>query len=335
MNNRLTMEFDWYYRTTDNMMGPSVQLPSVLGAGAPRTNNAKLATKGFELVLGWKDQVGEFSYNGRFMLGDYQTEILEYVNETGSINTWYAGQKHGDVWGLTSDGLIQEEGEDMPDQTYYYATWGPGDMKYVDLNGDGVIDPGAQTLDDHGDLSIIANTTPRYQIGFMAGFKWKSFDFNMFWQGIGSYPFIPDRGSEFYWGHLHYPNSAILLEDSRHLDYWRPANETNFLGPNTDAFQPKPYFSSERNKNFQTQTRFIDNARYLRLKNLQIGFTLPHNIVEKTFIDHLRVYFSGENLLTFQSMDKVFEPENMVASGSFMRTYPITQMYSLGLNVTF
>ncbi|HEY9486825.1 MAG TPA: SusC/RagA family protein, partial [Chryseosolibacter sp.] len=156
-----------------------------------------------------------------------------------------------------------------------------------------------------------------------------------FWQGIGSRPFIPDSGSEFYWGHLSSPNSAILLEGSNHLDYWRPANETNHLGPNTDAFQPKPYFSSQRDKNFQTQTRFIDNARYMRLKNLQLGFTLPRHVVERTFISYLRVYFSGENLVTFQSMDKVFEPENMISSNTLMRTYPITQMYSLGLNVSF
>lgn len=335
LNNRLTAEFDWYYRTTDNMMGPSVQLPSVLGADAPRTNNAKLGTRGYELTLSWRDKVGEFSYNGKFMLGDYQTEILEYTNETGNVNDWYKGKKVGDVWGLTSDKLIQQDGEDMPDQTYYYATWGPGDMKYVDLNGDGKVNPGSRTLDDHGDLSVIVNQSPRYQVGISAGFKWRSIDFNMFWQGIGSYPFIPNSGSEFYWGHLSNPNSAILLEGSNHLDYWRPANETNFLGPNTDAFQPKPYFSSQRDKNFQTQTRFIDNARYMRLKNLQIGYTLPKQIVDRTFINYLRVYFSGENLLTFQSMDKVFEPENMIASDTYMRTYPITQMYSLGLNVSF
>jgi hypothetical protein len=199
LNNRLTAEFDWYYSTTDNMIGPSVQLPSVLRASAPSTNNAKLATRGYELTLSWKDQVGDFSYDGKFMLGDYQTEILEYINETGRIYNWYAGKMHGDVWGLTTDGLIQEVGEDMPDQTYYYSTWGPGDMKYVDLNQDGKVNPGLQTLEDHGDLSVIVNTTPRYEIGFSAGFKWKNLDFNMFWQGIGSHPFIPNSGSEFYW----------------------------------------------------------------------------------------------------------------------------------------
>lgn len=336
LNNRLLMEFDWYKRITDDMMGPSIELPSILGASAPRTNNAKLETKGYELTLGWRDRIGnDFSYNARFGVGDYQTTILEYVNETGYVHSWYAGKKHGDVWGLTTDGLIQEEGEEMPDQSYYYPSWGPGDMKYKDLTGDGQVHPGEQTLDDHGDLSIIGNTTPRYQFNFTGGFSWRNWDFHMFWQGIGSRPFVPNTGSEFYWGYLHAPNSAILLENSHHLDYWRPADETNFLGPNTDSYKPKPYFSSERYKNIQTQSRYIDNARYLRLKNLQIGYSLPQTVTDRTPIHNMRVYFSGENLLTFQSLPKAFEPENMIASETRMRTYPISQMFSLGLNVTF
>ncbi len=335
LDNRLLMEFDWYNRITDDMMGPSIELPSILGASAPRTNNAKLETKGYELSFQWRDRQGEVSYNAGFSLGDYQTTILEYVNETGYVHSWYAGKKHGDVWGLTTDGLIQEEGEEMPDQSYYYHRWGPGDIKYKDLTGDGNVHPGEQTLDDHGDLTIITNTTPRYLISIRGGLSWRSWDFNMFWQGIGSRPFIPNRGSEFYWGKLHHPNSAILLEDSYHLDYWRPADETNFLGPNTDSYKPKPYFSGERNKNLQTQTRFVDNARYIRLKNLQIGYTLPQSVTARILIEHMRVYFSGENLLTFQSLPKAYEPENMIASGTRMRTYPISQMFSFGLNVTF
>ncbi len=335
LSDRLLVEFDWYHRITEDMMGPSIELPSILGASAPPTNNAKLETKGYELTLAWRDRVGEVFYNARFGLGDSQTTILEYINETGNVNTWYPGKKYGDVWGLTTDGLIQDENEPMPDQSYYHSNWGPGDVKYRDLNGDGVIDPGNGTLEDHGDLSIIANTTPRYQVSFTGEVRWKNWDFQMFWQGIGSYPFVADSGSEFYWGKLNSPNSAILVKDSHHLDYWRPADETNFLGPNTNAYLPKPYFSSERNKNVQTQSRFIDNARYLRLKNLQIGYTLPSTITSRTPIHNMRVYFSGENLLTFQSLPKAFEPENMIASNTRMRTYPITQMLSLGLNITF
>jgi TonB-linked SusC/RagA family outer membrane protein len=335
LSDRLLLEFDWYHRVTDNMMGPSEQLPSVLGASAPRANNAKLKTVGYELSLAWRDVIGDVFYNARFGLGDNQTTILEYTNETGHVHSWYAGKRYGDVWGLTTDGIIQSENESMPDQSYYHANWGPGDIKYVDLTGDGRVHPGEQTLDDHGDLSVIANTSPRYQVSFSGDVRWRNWDFHMFWQGIGSHPFVPALGSEFYWGKLHGPQSAILVRNSHHLDYWRPADETNILGPNTDAYMPKPYFSTERNKNLQTQTRFVDNARYLRLKNLQVGYSLPLSITQRTPIHTMRIFFSGENLMTLQSLPKAFEPENMIASGTLMRTYPITRMLSLGVNVSF
>lgn len=336
LKNRLTMEFDMYNRTTSDMIGPSVELPSVLGANAPTSNNAKLETKGYELSLQWKANINELFYHAKIGVGNYSTTVLEYVNETGNISSWYAGKKFGDVWGLTSDGLIQTVGEEMADQSYYYANWGPGDMKYKDLNGDGKINPGTGTLDDHGDLSIIANTTPKYQYSITGGLKWRSWDFTMFWQGIGRRNFVPDSGSEYYWGTIEGPESAILLKNSEyHLDYWRPADETNILGPNTDAYQPKLYFSSQRSKNLQTQTRFIDNASYLRLKNLQIGYNLPESVASRTPVSALRIYFSCENLLTFQSLPKAFEPESMISSGTFMRTYPLHQMYSFGITITF
>ena len=337
LEDRLLVEFDWYHRVTDDMMGPSIELPSLLGASAPRANNAKLETKGFEVSLAWRDMIGEVFYNARLGVGDSQTTILEYVNETGNVHSWYPGKKHGDVWGLTTVGIIQDESdlEQMADQSYYHANWGPGDLMYADLDGSGSIDPGQSTLDDHGDLSIITNTSPRYQFSFTGEVQWRNWDFSMFWQGILDQPFIPQSGSEFYWGKLHSPASAILMRNSHHLDYWRPADEENFLGPNTDAYLPKPYFSSERNKNVVTQSRFIENARYLRLKNLQVGYTLPASVTDITPIRRARIFFSGENLLTLQALPKAFEPEGMIASNSMMRSYPIARMLSLGISVTF
>jgi hypothetical protein len=338
LRNRLTAEFDWYKRTTNDMIGPSLELPSVLGTDSRSTNNAKLQTKGFEMFLAWKDKIDEFSYHAKISVGDYMTTILEYTNETGNIDTWYAGKKLGDVWGLTTDRILQTEADvaAMDDQWYYYTTWKPGDIKYKDMNGDGIIEPGSRTLDDHGDLAVIANTTPRYQIGITAGINWGNWDFSMFWQGIAKRSFVPNYYSEYYWGHPGYANSAILLKDSEyHLDYWRPADETNWLGPNTDAYRPRSLFSNERKKNYQTQTRFIDNARYMRLKNLNIGYTFPESVLSRTPIRAARIYFSGENLLTFQSLPKAYEPESMISSDTKMRTYPIHQMYSLGLSITF
>jgi TonB-linked SusC/RagA family outer membrane protein len=336
LDDRLSMEFDIYSRITKDMMGPSIQLPSVLGTGAPASNNARLKTTGFELTLGWNARINnDITYNVRLGIGDYQTTILEYVNETGSLSSWYVGRKVGDLWGLTTDRIIQEAGEDMPDQSYYFAKWGPGDVVYKDLNGDGKITPGLNTLDDHGDLSVIANSSPRYQISFNGGITWKSFDFSMFWQGIARRTFFPNAGAECWWGTTTSYANTFYAQDSYALDYWRPADETNFLGPNTDAFLPKPYTSTERNKNLQTQTRYLENASYFRLKNLQIGYTLPQRIAARTPMHNLRVFFTGENLLTLSPLPKAFEPESIIASDSNFRIYPLARMYSLGLNITF
>lgn len=343
LNNRLNVVFDWYDRVTSDMIGPSEQLPSVLGVSAPTRNNAKMSTKGIELSVGWKDRISsDLSYEVKVGLSDYQTVIKEYYNATGNVNTWYKGKKYGDIWGLTTEGIIQNANEPMADQSYYYSKWGPGDIKYKDLNGDGKITPGTSTLDDHGDLSVIANTTPRYAYNISVGVNWKSFDFSMFWQGVGKQDFLPSNSeSEYFWGLMAAPNNSTILKNGVMLDYWRPADETNILGPNTDAFLPKPYFSSERTKNIQNQTRFVLNASYLRLKNLQIGYTLPQSLTSKVFIRNARIYFSGENLLTFSTLPKLFEPETTLASNKsdggvdMGEIYPITKSLSFGVSVTF
>lgn len=342
LKDRLSMGFDWYNRTTSNMLGPSVQLPSVLGTSAPQANNAKLATKGLELSLAWRDKLSSsFSYDAKLTVGKYKTRILEYVNESGSIAGWYKGGVYGDVWGLTTDRILQQ-GETMPDQSFYFAKWTPGDVVYKDLNGDGKINPGARTLDNPGDLSVIANTTPSFNYSITAGFRWKGLDFNMFWQGIGKTDFLPGNNSEYFFGLMGSPNSSAIFKGGRMLDYWRPANETNLLGPNTDAYFPKPYFSfTERDKNVQNQSRFVLNAAYLRLKNLQIGYTIPTSLLKKVFIQSARLYVSGENLLTFSKLPKMYEPETTVAASpvnggvDMGEIYPISQMFSLGINLTF
>jgi hypothetical protein len=324
-------------------MGPSVTLPYALGASAPQTNNAELSTKGFELLLGWEDRIsGDFAYNVRLALGDSRSTILKYENEKGLINTWYAGKQVGEIWGLQTDGLIQTEGEPMPNQSRYHPNWRPGDMKYKDLNGDGFVNDGTQTLGDPGDLTVIGNEAPRYNIGLTAGFNWKGLDFNMFWQGLGKRDYHPDGLSTLFWGMTNGFGSSGLYKDSPALDYWRPADETNILGPNTDAYFAKPYFSNEYLKNRQTQSRYVLNAAYLRLKNLQIGYTIPGSLTRNLFVQRARIYFSGENLLLFSGLPKIFDPETAIASdpknGGYLTSgviYPITSSLSLGVNITF
>lgn len=339
---RLEFVFDWYNRVTSDMLGPTAQLPGTIGATLPQSNNAKLSTKGYELSIGWNDKISDnLTYNVKASLADNKTKILEYYNQAGLVHNWYPGKEYGEIWGLTTDRIMQTSGEAMPDQSFYHAKWGPGDIIYKDLDGNGKINEGDRTLSNHGDLSIIAHTAPRYFYSVSAGLTWKNIDFNMFWQGIGKRDFLPNTTSEYFWGLMAAPNNSGMFQGGRMLDYWRPADETNMFGPNTASYFPKPYFSTERNKNTQDQSRYVLNASYIRLKNLQVGYTLPKNILEKVHISRARIYFSGENLLTFSALPKLYEPETAVASNprdggvDMGEIYPINQMYSFGINLTF
>jgi TonB-linked SusC/RagA family outer membrane protein len=343
LNNRLGLVFDWFDRKTTDMIGPSETLPYTLGTSTPTRNNAELSTKGFEIILKWKDRISDdFSYDVQISIGDSRSTILKYKNDKGLISTWYDGKEVGEIWGYVTDGLIQEEGEDMPDQSYFYASWRPGDMKYKELSNDGKIDPGSSTLNDHGDLTVIGNTTPRYNIGIIAGCNWKGFDFRMLWQGIGKRDYYPHINSTIFYGMTSGWASSGIYEDSPALDYWRPVDETNLLGPNTDAYFAKPYFTTQTNKNRQTQSRYVLNAAYLRLKNLQVGYTIPQRISKKIFLEKARIYLSGENLITFSGLPKNHDPETIFASdpsyGGYLTSgviYPISSTLSIGLNLTF
>jgi TonB-linked SusC/RagA family outer membrane protein len=346
LNNRLGVAFDVYNRKTSNMFGPAMDLPSVLGTYAPFENNAELATKGFEVSLDWKDRISpDLSYNVKVSVGDSKSSILKYKNDDKVIDNWYEGQKYGEIWGFETDGLIQKAGEPMADQSKYYTSWGPGDMKYKDLDGDNIISEGKRTLKDHGDLRVIGNSASRYNIVISGGVNWKAFSLNMIWQGVGKRDYMPNYDANVFYGIVPggKPGSeSSIMKGSPALDYWRPADETNFLGPNTNAYFPKPYFTDEFWKNHMDQSRYVLNAAYLRLKNLQIGYTLPHNISRKAFIERARIYVSGENLITLTKLPKVLDPETAFASDSRLgglepvsAIYPISRILSCGINLTF
>lgn len=341
-NNRLGLNFDWYDRKTDDMIGPTELLPSLLGTDPPGLNNASLGTKGFELSVSWNDRISaDLAYNVRFTLGDNKTKILKYKNPKGAIDSWYEGKNHGEIWGFVTDGLIQTQGEAdaMPDQTKIYPTWGPGDMKYKDITGDDAVTEGSRTLDDHGDLKVIGNTSPRFNFGFTGGINWKAFDFNLFWQGVAKHDYYPHANSSLFYGLTASFASSSILKDSPSLDYWRPADETNILGPNTDAYFAKPYFNAQQmDKNRKFQTRYVLNGAYLRLKNVTIGYTLPQKFANKVFMQKARFFVSGENLLTFTSLPKTLDPETVFANNtgnSVQATYPISKFLIMGFNLTF
>lgn len=323
--NRLNFNFDYYKRETLNMFGPSESLPAVLGASAPTRNNANLSTKGFEAELNWSDQIEDFGYNVRFTLSNNNTTITHYQNETGILNNFYEGMKIGEIWGYTTKGINKTDAEAQagPDQSYFYSKWGAGDIQYVDLNGDGKIDPGNNTLDNHGDLSVIGNNTPHYSYGLNLGLQWKNFDFSIFWQGVGKRDILFSSGDILFWGIQ--GNGDLVLKE--HLDYWSPNNP--------DAYYPKPYKTAEHYKNTQNQSGYIQDASYLRLKNLQIGFSIPKRVCQSLKMDLIRLYFTGENLITFTNMASMFDPEVVGGSWGAGKSYPISKTMALGLNVKF
>ncbi|MEN8157196.1 MAG: TonB-dependent receptor [Bacteroidota bacterium] len=343
LNGKLTSSLDLYNRVTTDMFGPAEPLPILLGTGVPQTNNATLQTRGFELIVGWKEMIGgELSYNLRVTLADNVSKVLKYSNTTKSLTSWYEGARIGDIWGLETDGIYQDDEAVAagPDQSLFWPTWGPGDIHYKDVDGDNKITRGDWTADDHGDYKVIGNNMARYSFGFMAGLEWKGFDFNMFWQGVLKRDWAFQNTDMVYFGFngIMWWDMNVWLDEGSYntLDYWRPEDETNILGPNTGGFYPKPYLSNEDYKNKQAQTRYMESAAYLRLKNVSIGYTLPESLTQRVSISKARLFVSGENLLTLTPLAKQIDPEALVPNFWGMgKIHFLRKVYAIGINVTF
>ena len=320
------------------MFGPSEALPLTLGTTAPRSNNATLQTRGFEIVLDWEDDINaNVTYTLRATLSDNVSIVKEYNNPTKTLSTWYEGARIGEIWGLQSVGIYQSDAEAAsgPDQTLFWPTWGAGDIQYKDLDGEGKITRGSWTADDSGDYSIIGNNSPRFLAGLAAGLNWKGFDFSMFWQGVlkRDYAFSGTDMAFFgFNGHQWWGMNMWKQTE----DYWRADNETNYLGANTDAYYPKPYLSQQDYKNKEVQTRYMQNAAYVRLKNVTLGYTIPPAFTERIAISRAKVFVSGENLFTITPLTKLIDPETLTSSGLGVgKVHPLRKAYAVGINLTF
>ena len=295
-------------------------LPAVLGAKVPRQNAADLKTVGWEFTLEWNDKLAcGLTYHVKGVLSDYQSTITKFNNPTGLISQYYEGRKLNEIWGFVSKGLFQtdQEASSHPNQSYLYGgKWGAGDVCFEDLNGDKKIDIGDNTLKKPGDRKIIGNSTPRYAYGITAGCEYKGFDFEMFWQGIGKRDWFPGSGNSAYWGFTDEWQTPLTTS----LDYWTPEK--------TNAYFPKLGWANRGNR--VVSSRYLQNASYCRLKNITLGYTIPKAILNKVGISRLRIYVTGENLFTFTSLIKSFDPETLNNM-----TYPINKKVAVGLNLTF
>lgn len=334
LNNRFTLNFDWYNRKTKNMVGPASEIAGIFGIGMPSSNNTDLSTKGWELALQWQDVIGSVNYNVGFNVSDSRTYVDKYPNADKSLSTYYEGQELGQIWGYVTHGIAKSKAEMdewlVNNKPSWGSGWGEGDIMYTDLNNDGIINTGANTLSDPGDMKILGNSTPRYRFGVTAGLGWNGIDFSMFWQGVGKRDLA--LGGAMFWGVVGDEWQSTGLNE--HLDYYRPADTESNLGPNTEAYFPKPYMNNTKNQ--RTQSKYIQNGAYIRLKNIQLGYTFKRSLLDKIGIEHLRVYFSGENILTFDHLPSAFDPETVSGAGwGNGKTYPLQKTYSFGLNVTF
>ena len=349
-NNRLTGSLDVYTRYTKNMVGPAPELPNILGATPPKTNNCDLKTQGWELSLQWKDRLENgLGYNIRATLSDAKTIIDSYPsNTTGSIDTYNKGREIGEIWGFETVGIAKTQ-EEMDAHLAkvggqsFGTEWTAGDIMYADLDGKPGITEGARTLSDHGDLKVIGNNTPRYFLGINLGADWKGIDFSMFWQGVLKRDFW--QGSNMFWGTMSDMWWSTGLKE--HEDYFR-AEPIGLAGheipANVNSYYPRPVFGSMADANHKTQTRYLQNAAYMRLKNIQLGYTLPSDWMKTIGFTRCRIYVSGENLLTITKLSDLFDPETLNggsdnnANGAVKNGgngYPLSRTWSFGLSLTF
>lgn len=337
LNNRLTLSFDWFNRKTIDMVGPAPELPVILGTDVPKTNNTDMQSVGFELDLGWQDRIKDFSYGIHFLLSDDRQKILKYPNPTGNLDSYNAGHYMGEIWGFETVGIAktdEEMNEHLANNKPDWGTkWGAGDIMYKDLDGDGRVTDGA-TLSEPGDKKIIGNSSPRFRFGLDLTASYKGFDIRAFFQGVMKRDaWLNDN---MFWG----ATGGIWGSScfTSHLDYFRP--EGDVMGANLDAYFPRPLVDNYA-KNQKVQTRYLQNAAYMRLKNLQIGYTLPNSITKKAGMSNVRIFFSAENLFTLTGLPEGFDPETIhtgYGSGDgtwSSKTYPLSRTFSTGLSVNF
>ena len=318
-DSKLTGEFDYYVRTTEDMLTKSKTLPSILGTDEPQMNAADLRTSGWEVALTGKSALQNgLAYSATLSLSDYQAEITKYDNPTKNLSdNYYEGKKLGEIWGFVTDGLFQsdEEATSWKQSKIVGYTQYAGDIKFADLDGDGEVTRGENTVNNSGDLKIIGNETPRYNFGIRGTAEYKGFDFTLFFQGTMKRDIIPSR--TFYLSHY---TSEWAVPQKMNYDYWREDNK--------NAFFPRARLNgSAVNEN---QTRFMLNGAYIRCKQLALGYTIPKYITEKAKISKLRVYFNADNLFEFSGMPDTFDPELATVNA-----YPFIRSFSFGANLTF
>lgn len=345
-NTRLGFTFDWFQRTTSDMITAGPILPAVFGAASPQGNYADLETKGFELSLKWRDRINTakpVNYLVQVILSDDVSYITKFNNPQGNLVIhpdlrtagFYEGMRVGDIWGLTTLGLFVDQADidGHADQSFILTNVGgqpaqPGDIKFKDLNGDGKIDWGDQTVDNPGDRSIIGNMSPRYKFGVRFSADYGDFSLSTFFQGVGKRDWYPTHHQNPFWGPY---------------GYWAAEVPVHFLDNayRNDNPDPNAYWPAWKgnmayhNRQLQSQTRYLQNTAYVRLKELTLAYS-PRDLAAKLGMSDLRFFFTGYNIWTYSPVFKIsrdIDPEQM--DGNVGTYYPLLKTFSFGFNISF
>lgn len=346
LGNRLNLTVDGYIRDTKDMLTDGVDLPGVYGADLPDMNAADLRTKGYEITLNWRDRLTlgnkPFEYSVGLNLSDYKSVITKYDNENKTFaKDYYEGMEIGEIWGYVTDGLFQTDEEakayaEKVDLSYVLkgqtGGWQAGDVKFVDLDGDGKIGIGSNNVDNPGDRKILGNSLPSFSYGISASAQWNGFDVSAFFQGTGNHYWYPAGQSMPFWGPYSYPYLSFLQKDFL-ADVW--------TAENTDAYFPRAMaYSASGGVLSNVNDRYLQNLRYLRFKNLTVGYTLPQSWTGKARIESVRIYFTGENLCYWSPLKKhsrYVDPEAAIDRSDAYNNayYPWQKSFLFGIDVTF
>lgn len=341
---------DYFIRDTKDMLTQTLTLPAVFGANTPEGNAADLRAKGWELTLSWKDRITlaskPFNYNVSVTLGDYITTITKYNNPDNLIGEQYIGRKFGEIWGYKVKGLFATDADaeayqaridDKAVNNRVYTSkkenyLRAGDVEFIDINNDGIINEGSGTLADPGDKVIIGNSQPRYNYSLRVGADWLGFDVSVFFQGIGKRNWFPTQTAYDFWGPYSFPSLSFVQEDFM-SNVWSEEN------PNAYFPKPRGYASYSSGALGVANDRYIQDVSYLRLKNLTLGYTLP---IKSKALSKVRVYASGENLFYWSNLkkySKTVDPELTVTSSTYNSNsgvgYSFPKLYTFGLSVIF
>ena len=312
------------------MLAPGMDLPWVVGATAAKQNAADLKTYGWELELNWRDRINkDWSYRIGFNLYDSQSEITKYNNETNLLGDkiYRKGMKMGEIWGYVTDRFYTEDdfnadgtlkpGIPIPKGAGKVF---PGDVLYKNFDDDTeTIWSGEGTADNPGDQRIIGNSTPRFHYGITAGISLKGLDLSIFLRGVGKRDYW--RTDQIAW-----PTGGWGSLFKETLDFWTPTN--------TNAYYPRVYSNDGVNTSYNhwKQSKYLANASYLKLQNITLSYTLPKVWSQRLYFDDVKVFFSGENLYTWDHLPEGLETD-MLSKGAW--EYPFMRKFSFGINVTF